>query len=145
MRPESTHRVEVCGTGFARGFLSLLLHQLSHWITLVCVWGGEQTRIALGVHSEILDLMNIPHVGKSCARLLYKHGLRTAEDVAMTTPVQIATILSLGQTTKSRHKVMENNPQQTRRLHPTFHMRDAFWGFSRWQLGHRSSVKPPGS
>ena len=49
--------------------------------------------------------MNIPHVGKSCARLLYKHGIRTAEDVAMTSTAQIAKILSLAQTTKSHSKV----------------------------------------
>ena len=104
----------MCGTGCARGFPSLRLQLLSHWNHLVvCVWGGEQTRISLGVHSEILDLMNIPHVGKSCARLLYKHGIRTAEDVAMTSTAQIAKILSLAQTTKSHSKVWYNNPHQT--------------------------------
>lgn len=92
--------------------------------------GGEQTRIALGVHSEILDLMDIPHVGKSCARLLYKHGIRTAEDVAMTTTAQIAKILSLAQTTKTRNKVW-NNPHLTEGCTPHCYTHDPLLGFSR--------------
>jgi predicted RecB family nuclease len=67
--------------------------------------------------------MNIPHVGKSRARLLYKHGMRTAEDVAMAHAQQIAKILSEAQTTKTRNKVRKRHERDEMLAVPTRHER----------------------
>lgn len=53
-----------------------------NWPTLAVLIAHFSERINFGVHSELLPLLQIPHVKAFRARALYDSGLRSVEDVA---------------------------------------------------------------
>ena len=57
-----------------------------------------RTRIVYGIKEELLDLVKIKGIGRVRARMLYKHGLKTSDDLAKIPVKKLAEIEKIGST-----------------------------------------------
>ncbi|KAJ3340685.1 hypothetical protein HDU93_006542 [Gonapodya sp. JEL0774] len=85
--------------------MRLILHQL-------------QERLSFGIENELLELVRIPHVKGTGARLLWKAGLRTLAAVACSTPNEIFHHLSEGRPFQSTKRSIDgpSNEDYQRRI-----------------------------
>lgn len=63
-----------------------------------------RTRIVYGIKEELLDLVKIKGIGRVRARMLYKHGLKTNDDLAKIPVKKLAEIEKIGSTLADKIK-----------------------------------------
>lgn len=80
-------------------------HTHAGWTDLEALLSTFQSRVLHGVLPEMLDLMSIPRVKPYAARLLYRAGLKTPQDVALVKdPGEIVKILSASRGNNKKKK-----------------------------------------
>lgn len=89
------------------GMLAAFCNRIG-WLDLEALITTFQSRVLHGVRTEMLDLMEIPRVKSYTARLLYKAGLKTPEDIAaVDDPMKIVQILSPGRSQMTQHETSD--------------------------------------
>jgi len=60
--------------------------------------GDLRNRIVYGIREELLDLVRIKGIGRVRARILYKHGIKTLDDLRKIPVNKLAEIDKIGST-----------------------------------------------